>query len=289
MQTTQLTDPVCFTEVPVDIMRRTIANVRFDLLPRRQVLSVIENWRAASRRGYITLTNPHSVMMCHRDPEMRLATQQSGLTLADGVGIIVAAKVLGFGRHRRVTGPNLMLDICDRGRESGLRHYLYGGLPGIAERLAQRLERTYPGIEIVGTMSPPFRDLSISEDEEIAEQINAAMPDIIWVGLGAPKQEKWMARQSGRVEATAMIGVGAAFDFHSGNMKWAPTWMRNIGLEWFYRLGCEPRRMWRRNLDSPRFVCQVLKQAFSQGTIPNRLPGAAERLLPPKAEQEVRG
>jgi N-acetylglucosaminyldiphosphoundecaprenol N-acetyl-beta-D-mannosaminyltransferase len=191
---------------------------------------------------------------------MATAANHAGLTLPDGVGIILAANMLGYANKGRTTGPALMLNLCDWGREHGYRHYFFGGRPGVADALARKLSAAYPGLEVAGTFCPPFRSLRAREDAAITRHINSARPDIVWVGLGAPKQEIWMAQHQGRIEATAMIGVGAAFDFHSGNVKWAPGWIRKAGLEWAWRLASEPRRMWRRNLDSPRFLAQIVAQ-----------------------------
>jgi N-acetylglucosaminyldiphosphoundecaprenol N-acetyl-beta-D-mannosaminyltransferase len=237
-----------------------ILRIRFDLITYETVIEAIEHWRAKGESHYVTITNPHSVMLCHRDKKMREATTGAALTMPDGVGIIIAANILGYKSNGRVTGPTLMLKVCDWGRKYGYRHFLYGGAKGIAERLAVRLSNIYPGLKVVGTYCPPFRHLSAIEDEDIVKKINATKPDIIWVSLGAPKQEKWMAAHLSKVHATAMIGVGAAFDFHSGNIKWSPPWVRKIGIEWAYRLAQNPRRMWRRNLDSPIFLTKVVCQ-----------------------------
>jgi N-acetylglucosaminyldiphosphoundecaprenol N-acetyl-beta-D-mannosaminyltransferase len=265
-------------------MQADVAGVAFDFVVMRQVIDAVEQWRRARSRNYIVLTNPHSVMLCRRDEQMRRATLSAGLTLPDGVGVVLAAELLGYGRQHRVTGPALMLDVCDRGREIGLRHFFYGGAEGVAEELARRLTAQFPGMIVAGTCCPPFRQLSESEDAQIIDRINEARADIVWVGLGAPKQEKWMRDHLGEIAAPAMIGVGAAFDFHSGNVKWAPKWIRKCGIEWAYRLACEPRRMWRRNLDSPLFLMHVLMQAAG-----NRLRALLHRApqplqQPPAAE-----
>lgn len=239
---------------------KRILGVRFDLADYAAVLETLYGWRETGKRSYVTITNPHSVLMCRRDEEMRRATDGAGLTLPDGVGIIWAAAILGYPHHGRVTGPTLMLRLCDEGRRLGLRHYFYGGTEGVADQLAERLSERFPGLAVAGTYCPPFRALGPEEDEAILRKINAAKPDVVWVGLGAPKQEKWMAARVGRIEAAAMIGVGAAFDFHSGNVQWAPKWVRALGIEWAYRLVLEPGRLWRRNLDSPLFLMKVLCQ-----------------------------
>jgi len=242
-----------------------IFGVDFDLIDYERVYAVIEHWRQTNRREYITITNPHSVLLFHRDKEMRRATSKSALTLPDGAGIVLGAKLLGYPHYGRITGPMLMLKLCDWGRQCGCRHYFFGGLPGVAEVLAKRLANKYPGLRVAGSYSPsqyPRSELQYSK--EMVERINAARADIVWVGLGAPKQEKWIERHHGLIDAAAMIGVGAAFDFHSGRVKWAPPWVRKVGMEWAYRLMLEPRRMWRRNLDSPRFIFGVVRQRLTR-------------------------
>ncbi|NQU44935.1 WecB/TagA/CpsF family glycosyltransferase [bacterium] len=237
-----------------------INKVTFDLVSYQDVLGRICRWKERGERQFITATNPHSVMLCHRDPKMRDATARAGLTLPDGAGVVWGGNLLGHCHNGRVTGPQLMLNLCDWGRERGLRHFIYGGKEGVADRLAANLQARFPGMEVVGTYCPPFRELSSAEDAGVVELINETRPDIVWVGLGAPKQEKWMLDHMGMIAAPAMIGVGAAFDFHAGNVEWAPAWVREAGLEWIHRLYKEPRRMWRRNLDSPLFLLGVLSQ-----------------------------
>lgn len=240
--------------------KRDILQVKFDLVAYHAAMETIDQWKQAGQRQYVTITNPHSVLLCHRDRQMGQATRQAGMVLPDGTGIILAARLLGYSHNGRATGPMLMLKLCDWGRLKGYRHFFYGGAEGVAEKLAEKLSRDYPGLLVVGTYYPPFRQLSEAEDQAIVDEINKTKPDIVWIGLGAPKQEKWMAEHVGRITATAMIGVGAAFDFHSGNVKWAPAWIRKIGMEWAYRLALEPRRMWRRNIDSPIFLTKVIGQ-----------------------------
>lgn len=249
------------------IAASAILGVRFNLIDYAQAFETIEGWRNRGQRNFVVIANPHSVLTCRRDPEMRRAVNQAGLILPDGVGIIHGAKILGLSHQGRVTGPTLMLKLCDWGREHGYRHFFYGGGEGVAEKLAEKLSQAWPGLQVAGTLCPPFRPPNAKENEEMIEQINQARPDIVWVGLGAPKQEKWMANHIHRIHTTAMIGVGAAFDFHSGNVSWAPPLLRQAGLEWAYRLALEPRRMWRRNLDSPLFLLKVLGQRiFGQPT-----------------------
>jgi len=254
-----------------------IAGVDFDAIDAESVLESICSWRDAGQRGYISLVNPHSVMLCERDQEMQAAVQGSTLILPDGIGISLGAALLSCDQCGRLSGPELMLHICDQGRHYGLTHYFYGGEEGVAEKLAENLSRRYFGLKVVGCYSPPFRAMSDEEDAAEVARINAKRPAILWVGLGAPKQEKWMASHAGRIAATTMIGVGAAFDFHSGNRPWCPAPLRSAGLEWAYRLACEPRRLWRRNIDSFLFLGLVASQFLAtlgrQRTNQRKLPG----------------
>ena len=238
-----------------------VLGVSITFAGRSEVLSVVEHARNAGERSYIVVTNPHSILTCRRDHEMLSATNGAGLVLPDGVGTSLAARLItGRSAGPRTPGPELMLYLLDQGRSIGLRHYLYGGQPEVLEELARRLRMLFPGVLITGAYSPPFSPLSDYEDELIVEEISHTKPDVVWVGLGAPKQEKWMANHVGRVRAADMIGVGAAFDYHAGAVPWAPRWVRKVGLEWFYRLLHQPRRLWRRNLDSPLFVALVCAQ-----------------------------
>jgi N-acetylglucosaminyldiphosphoundecaprenol N-acetyl-beta-D-mannosaminyltransferase len=244
-------------------LRAEIAGVDFDLIDPQRVLRSIRHWRAIGQQGMISLVNPHTVLECRRDSELNSAIRQSTLVLPDGIGIILGAKILSYAHCGRVPGPSLLLHICDEGRRYGLSHYFYGGDEGVAQKVSEKLCRQFPGIHIAGHHFPPFRELSPEEDADIVEKINATKPTILWVGLGAPKQEKWIARHAGRISAPAMIGVGAAFDFHSGSKAWCPAPLRSLGLEWAYRLAHEPKRLWRRNVDSLRFLGLVASQVLT--------------------------
>ena len=241
-----------------------ILSIKFDLISFNHVFETIDRWKNSRERHYITLTNPHSVMLCHRSEQMMAATAGAGLTLPDGAGIILAARLLGYPHSGRLDGPSLMLHICDLGRKYGYRHFFYGGVENVADRLAERLCKLYPGLKVAGTYCPPFRPVTDEEDQHAVQMINETRPDIVWIGLGAPKQERWMAAHVKRIQAPAMIGVGAAFDFHSENVKWSPAWIRKLGMEWAYRLAQNPSRMWRRNvIDSPLFLSKVVRQRIA--------------------------
>lgn len=249
------------------ISPNAILGVRFNLTNADQAVQMVLQWRQQGRKEMVMFAPPHSVLIARRDQRMRAALAKAALVLPDGAGIILAAKILGYNHLGRVTGPNFMLELCDKGRQADLKHYFYGGAPGVAKKLIDVLSNKYPGLHVAGHFCPPFRELTASEDKQVIQTINHAQPDVLWIGLGAPKQEKWMLDHFETIQATAMLGVGAAFDFHSGQVKWAPPLVRSLGLEWAWRLGHQPRRMVKRNLDSPRFIYHVLQQRISARNI----------------------
>ncbi len=220
-------------------------------------------WIARREQQYVCITGVHGVMESQRDPALRAILCRSGLTTPDGMPLVWLSKLHGFRHVTRVYGPDLMLAICERSPEKGYRHFLYGGDATLVEALATRLRQRYAGLEIVGTYAPPFRPVTPEEDDDIVRMINDARPDVVWVGLSTPKQERWMAAHQGRITAPVLVGVGAAFDFHAGRKRQAPLWVQRNGLEWLFRLFQEPKRLWRRYLlNNPRFVGLVLLQTF---------------------------
>jgi len=213
-------------------------------------------------RGYVCVANVHTVMASHEDPELRDAVLNAALVVPDGQPLVWAMNALGADLTSRVYGPELMARYCERSAATGARVYLYGGRnQGALVQLALNLRRRYPGIKIVGGYSPPFRELTDTEQQGIIDEINGCNPDLVWVGIGVPKQEKWMAAMRDRLDAPLLVGVGAAFDFLAGLVPQAPNWMQSAGLEWAYRLGHEPRRLWRRYARyNPRFVTSFARQ-----------------------------
>ena len=199
-------------------------------------------------------------MESQRDDELRRIHETAGLVTPDGMPLVWIAHLLGHSHVERVYGPDLLLACCERSILRGYRHFFYGGAPGVGECLAARLGARFPGLSVAGLFSPPFRPLSADEDGALVDCINAARPDIVWVGLSTPKQERWMAAHVGRLDAPVLIGVGAAFDFHAGVKRQAPRWMQRSGLEWSFRLAMEPRRRWRRYLrNNPAFPAAHLR------------------------------
>jgi N-acetylglucosaminyldiphosphoundecaprenol N-acetyl-beta-D-mannosaminyltransferase len=214
------------------------------------------------QKGYICVAATHTVVACQDDPELKAAVHGAALVVPDGQPVVWAMNALGHDLSSRVYGPDLMAKYCERSALTGARMFLYGGRnQGALVQLALNLRRRFPGVQIVGGYSPPFRALSDEEREAVVAEINHAKPDVVWVGIGVPKQEKWMAEMHERLDAPVLVGVGAAFDFHAGLVPQAPAWMQSAGLEWLYRLLQEPRRLWRRYLTyNPRFVLGFARQ-----------------------------
>jgi N-acetylglucosaminyldiphosphoundecaprenol N-acetyl-beta-D-mannosaminyltransferase len=217
---------------------------------------------ASKQRGYVCVAAVHTVMVCQEDPELRDAVVNSDLTVPDGQPLVWAMNALGHDLPSRVYGPELMERYCERSALTGARVFLYGGRnQGALVQLALNLRQRHPGVKIVGGYSPPHRELTEEEREAVAEEINGSHADVVWVGIGVPKQEKWMAEMRSRLEAPVLIGVGAAFDFHAGLVPQAPNWIQESGLEWAYRLAHEPRRLWKRYLRyNPKFVGAFARQ-----------------------------
>jgi N-acetylglucosaminyldiphosphoundecaprenol N-acetyl-beta-D-mannosaminyltransferase len=213
-------------------------------------------------RGYICVAATHTVMVCQEDPEARGAVLGASLVVPDGQPLVWAINALGHSLSDRVYGPDLMLRHCERAAAAGTRIYLYGGRnQGALVQLTLNLRRLFGGLRVVGGWSPPHRELTDAELDDVAAEINRSGADVVWVGIGVPKQEKWMAAMRPRLEAPVLVGVGAAFDFHAGLVPQAPAWMQRSGLEWAFRLAQEPRRLWRRYLRyNPRFVTGFARQ-----------------------------
>jgi N-acetylglucosaminyldiphosphoundecaprenol N-acetyl-beta-D-mannosaminyltransferase len=251
-----------------EILRANILGVGVSAIDIPMAVDTFAQWIAARRQNYVCVTGVHGVMESHRDPELRAIHNRAGLVTPDGMPLVWIARAMGFRRVGRVYGPDLMLAVCERSVASGWRHYFYGGAEGIPELLARRLSERFAGLRVAGTLSPPFRALTPAEDAAIVERINDAAPDIVWVGISTPKQERWMAAHAGRLAAPVMVGCGAAFDFHAGVKRQAPRWMMRVGLEWAYRMATEPRRLGPRYLvNNPMFVGLMLRQLVRRMTL----------------------
>jgi N-acetylglucosaminyldiphosphoundecaprenol N-acetyl-beta-D-mannosaminyltransferase len=236
-----------------------ISAVTFD-----QALQTIAHWIAQRQRYYVNICTTHTLLECYDSPALSTIVNQAGLATPDGMPLVWLGR---FSKQRveRVYGPDLMLALCEQGQDRGYRHFFYGGDAGVPELLAENLRMRYPGIQIAGVYSPPFRALTDAEEQSIAAMINRSGADIVWVGLGTPKQDYWVARFRPLLEVPVLIAVGAAFDFHAGRVRQAPRWMQQNGLEWLFRLSQDPRRLWRRYvLGNPRFVYLLLRQMLQK-------------------------
>ena len=249
---------------PALAQRFDVLGVEVSAVDMPLALSTIFGWIDRGEPNYVCVTGVHGVMESRRDESLRRIHNAAGLVTPDGMPLVWIGRSRGLTHMRRVYGPDLMHACCAASEEGGYRHFLYGGTDDLLARLGARLRERYPGLTIAGTFAPPFRPLTDEEDDEVVRRIGDSGADVVWVGLSTPKQERWMAAHVGRVGATVLIGVGAAFDFLSGVKRQAPRWMQQSGLEWCFRFAAEPRRLWRRYLvNNPLFVGQLLARAVA--------------------------
>ncbi|NPV77214.1 MAG: WecB/TagA/CpsF family glycosyltransferase [Anaerolineae bacterium] len=245
------------------ISKGVILGVNVHAVTMELTLSVLEEWIRDRKPHYVCCVPAHSVMECVDHPELQAVFNNSGLSTPDGMAIVWLLRAQGFSRVERVYGPDLLRAACRAGQALGWRHYFYGASPETCEKLVLRLKADFPDLIIAGVESPPYRDLN--EDEKIAfiERVRQSRPDILWVALGSPKQERWMSGWVNILDVPVMIGVGAAFDFLAGRKPQALPWIQRMGLEWFFRLLIEPGRLWKRYLlNYPRFVFLVFLSAL---------------------------
>ena len=244
-----------------DIQRVNILGVMVSAASMKLTLATIDRWIEKREPHYVCVTGVHGVMESQKDPKLKVIHNNAGLVTPDGMPLVWLSRLRGFSHVERVYGPDLMLALCEHGLAHRYRHFLYGGGDGVADKLKDSLKKRSDGINIVGTYTPPFRNLTAEEDAHVVKIINQAQPDIVWVGLSTPKQELWMAEHQSKLDASVLIGVGAAFDFNAGLKLQSPRWMQKSGLEWLFRLITEPRRLWRRYLiNNPIFVTLVITQ-----------------------------
>lgn len=245
-----------------------VLGVRVHAVQMSDALERLRSWidDAQTITRYVAVTGMHGIAESRKEAQFRQVLNTADLVVPDGMPLVWLGRIHGFPLRDRVCGSELMDSFC-RMTGSAYRHFFFGGAPGVAERLAQVLHEKH-GIVVAGTYAPPFRPLTAAEEKELASLVDEASPDVFWVGLSTPKQEKWMYEHRHKLRVTVMLGVGAAFDMNSGNSRRAPTWMRVSGLEWLFRLASEPRRLWRRYLITiPKavgFVCMELLQFRSK-------------------------
>lgn len=230
------------------VPRTNILGVGISVINMEDALRYSDELICSEDKGYICITDVHTIIEAQSDPEFKAILNNSFMTTPDGMPLVWVGKTQGHERIRRVYGPDYLMAMCGVSVRRGYRHFFFGGKPGVAERLAVSLLEKFPGLEVTGVYAPPFRPLNPAEEDELEALVARAKPDVFWVGLGSPKQERFMAKYCGRFDAKLMVGVGAAFDIHSGAVKEAPKWMKSAGLQWLHRLVQEPRRLWRRYL-----------------------------------------
>ena len=242
---------------------RDILNMHVDVTSYADAAGRVLDWAAEGSSRYVCAANVHMVMESHDDPAFQKVVNGADLVTPDGVPLVWALKLLGVSDATRVYGPDLTLHVCELAAKRKVPIGLYGGTPESLHAFVAFLENRYPGIQIACTIAPPFRPLTPEEDKQYTDEIITAGVRILFVGIGCPKQEKWMAEHKSRIKAV-MLGVGAAFDFHTGRVRQAPSWMQRLGLEWLFRLLMEPKRLWKRYFKhNPRYVLLLARQLMS--------------------------
>lgn len=238
-----------------------VLGVKVSVVNMNLAVSLTHQWIAAGLPGYICVTGVHGVMEAQRDPEFLHILNRAAINLPDGMPMTWVGRLQGFQNMDRVFGPDFMAAICRLSVERGYRNFLCGGKPGTAELLSEALQKKFPGLKIVGTFTPPFRSLRKEEEEELVVQVLQSKPHIVWVGLSTPKQERFMTQFVSRFQAPLLIGVGAAFDYHTGGIRDCSTWIKRAGLQWLHRLIQDPKRLWKRYLlNNPAFIWHILWQ-----------------------------
>ena len=243
-------------------MQQFILGMRVDATTYKDALHKVLTWAQRGESRYVCVANVHMVMEAYDAPSFRALVNRADLVTPDGMPLVWMLRLLGMKEQERVYGPTLTLRIAEAAAQNGVPVGFYGGRPEVLHQLIENLQARYPRLQVVYAYSPPFRPLTAKEDALVVEEINASGARILFVGLGCPKQERWMAAHKGKVHAV-MLGVGAAFDFHAGRLPQAPPWMQRAGLEWLFRFLVEPRRLWRRYLKhNPRFIILAMMQLF---------------------------
>ena len=254
--------PASTVQALTSIPRLNVLGVGVSAINMPVAVAQIDGWIQEGHCDYICVRDIHGIVASRKSEQLRRIHNRAGLVTPDGMPLVWLLKWAGYRNVDRVCGRDLMAAVLVHGALHGWRHFLYGSKPETLSLLEANLKRLVPNAEIVGSFSPPFRECTPEEDAEIVARINASQAEIVWVGLSTPKQELWMAAHREQLHANALVGVGAAFDFHAGTVRAAPAFLQRIGLEWLYRLAQEPRRLWPRyGTGIPLFIWGVLLQA----------------------------
>jgi len=249
-------------QITSSLPKANVLGIGIHAVTMRDAVDAVTAAIQGRQKGYVCVAGVHGVMEARRDPFLAAIFQGAFLVVPDGMPTVWMGKSQGLAMAR-VFGPDLMLAVLQESELAQATHYLYGGAPGVAKQLKEVLLQKYPGLRIVGTHCPPFRPLSAREQSALIDEMNSLQPDIIWIGLSTPKQEKFMAEYLPRLATTLMIGVGAAFDFHTGRINDSPAWVKQLGLQWVHRLAQDPLRLWRRYLvNNPPFLCNAILQTL---------------------------
>lgn len=267
--------------------RTNVLGVGVHPINMEQAVDAIRGWIRRGEKHYVCLAPIHNILACQDDTDLKSLFNHSGLTTPDGMPLVWICRARGYKQAGRVYGPDLMAAVCQSTAASGERHFLLGGHPGVSERVRTALQADYPDLNIVGTFSPPFGPGDPDSEEQTLVAINGVSPDIVWVALGSPRQERWMADHLDEIDAHALIGVGAAFDFLSGRKRQAPRWIQRSGFEWLFRLVNEPRRLWRRYLRYPLFAVLFAAQllGLKRYDLPTEPAAAPEVPEPPSTRR----
>lgn len=243
-----------------DPISTNVLDVQISAVDMPLAVETIEGWITNNDPKYVCICTVHTVMECQRDPALMEIVNAAGLRTPDGMPLVWLSRRAGHDQVSRVYGPDLMLELAQRSVNTGHRHFFYGGAPGVAHELAQKLTTQFPGLNVAGAYTPPMQEVGAIESDATIERINQSHADIVWCGLGTPKQDWWVANHRPLLHAPVLIAVGAAFDFHTGRVKQAPKWMQSNGLEWLFRLSQDPKRLWKRYLvGNIRFVWNVVR------------------------------
>jgi N-acetylglucosaminyldiphosphoundecaprenol N-acetyl-beta-D-mannosaminyltransferase len=246
---------------PAPSARANVLGIGVSAINLDSALAIISQAISKQEKGYVCVTGVHGISEAQSDTQFRQILNRAFLCTPDGMPLVWVGRSQGHKDMDRVYGPDLMLVVMTASEKAGWRHFFYGGANGTAEALRAKLLERFPKLQVVGTYEPPFRPLNAQEQAELAESVRRTRPDMMWIGLSTPKQERFMAENLSKLDTTLMFGVGAAFDFHAGRVRQAPRWMQRSGLEWFFRLCCEPKRLWKRYLkNNPLFVLRIFCQ-----------------------------
>jgi len=238
-----------------------VLGVKVSAINMRDAVELADHWIEAGNPGYVCVSGVHGVMEAQRNPKLLQILNQAVLNVPDGMPMSWVGRLQGYSNMDRVFGPEFMYSMCRFSLSRDYRHFLYGGQPGVAEQLKETLEKQFPGLQVVGTYTPPFRSLNAEEEEALLRQVQSARPHILWVGLSTPKQEHFMAQYVQCLRVPLLVGVGAAFDYHTGKIRDCSPWIKRAGLQWLHRLAQDPKRLWWRYLrNNPAFVWNIALQ-----------------------------